>query len=318
MKKKMFFSLLIILTVIIIFSAAATCSFCGFSFTSGDEDAGDAIDQDDPDQGSAADTGGSGQGSGSSGGQDTGNSSHSDNQDGSAQGSSQDQQQEEDDYGDTDEGSQSGEQAAVDEVDDSAENADERQTREWDLPIVVSETGTIAYDLDSNEVDYFRAGNVEFGYGSGTVWGYESENGESTPGYKSHFTRSGFISFDITPLAGSQIEDAVLSLSSPTIKGDPSYFDNMYINIINWGTGPPPLNMFTTEGTIVQGFPIGSGGNIMCNNNILKTGLQQAVDNNNPRFQLRLFFAGYFSMEDDTEDSWTYSTNNIRLNVKFR
>lgn len=313
----MFFSLLIILTVIIIFSAAATCSFCGFSVNLGDEGIGDNIDRDDTDQETAADSGGSVQGSSSSGGQDTGNSSNSDNQDGSDQDSSQGQQ-ERDDPEDTDEDSQSGEQAEGDEMDNSAENADERELKEWDLPIVASETGSISYDLDSDEVNFFRAGEVEFGYSSGTVWGYETESGESTPSYMAHSTSSGFISFDITPLAGSQIEDAVLSLSSPTIKGDPSYFDNIYINIINWGTGPPPLNMFTAEGTIVQGFPIGSGGNIMCNNNILKTGLQQAVDNNNPRFQLRLFFAGYFSMEDDVVDTWTYNTNNIRLNVRFR
>ena len=186
------------------------------------------------------------------------------------------------------------------------EEDNEPTVREREVLLINSETGTMYKEIYIGELN-FSDGYLAVGYDSF----YPSED---------YFTiQKIFISFDISSLSGATIQDAVLSLGGCTVYGDPSYFKNMYINIINWGPGQPPFNFFDSAGIVVPPpYPSSSDGNIRCNSVELLNGLQNAINNNNSRFQLRLHFSGtlkntYFNIDD----LWHYKKDNVMLNIKY-
>ncbi len=125
----------------------------------------------------------------------------------------------------------------------------------------------------------------------------------------------GFISFDITGLAGKTINAATLTLSSAAIQGDPlAYLDSFWINVVDWGAEPITQNDFNLTGIAIQSF---NSSNITCTADKLKSELQKAINSGKSRFQIRVHFAGPYTDNDSSRDGWEYTQSNINLNVKF-
>jgi len=125
----------------------------------------------------------------------------------------------------------------------------------------------------------------------------------------------GFISFDITGIAGKTIEAATLTLSSAAVQGNPlAYLDAFWINVVEWGAGPIVQSDFTLPGTAIQSF---NSSSVTCTAEKLKTELQKAINNGKTRFQVRVHFSGPYTDNDDSSDGWEYTQANVKLNVKY-
>ncbi|MBN2073337.1 MAG: PKD domain-containing protein, partial [Actinobacteria bacterium] len=126
---------------------------------------------------------------------------------------------------------------------------------------------------------------------------------------------AGFVSFDISDIAGSTIESATLSFTGASQSGSPlTVFDSLYINVLEWGAEPINENEFTKVGVAVASYKSSS---ITCNVSKLKEELQKAISSGKSRFQIRIHFSGPYTDNDDEKDGWSYSQGSVKLNVTF-
>jgi len=152
--------------------------------------------------------------------------------------------------------------------------------------------------------------------------GYLEHGGETYPGGNIYAGDSadnkpcmGFISFDITGLAGKTINTATLTLSNAAVQGDPlSYLDAFWVNAVEWGAEPIIQSDFSLPGTSIQSF---NSSNITCTAAKLKSELQKAINNGKSRFQIRVHFSGPWTDNDGSRDGWEYTQANVNLNVKY-
>ena len=114
----------------------------------------------------------------------------------------------------------------------------------------------------------------------------------------------GFISYDITPLAGVTIESAILTLAPFRGGGDPSSFYPICLYATSWGTRSLTQSDFALAGILVgQSY----SENIECTTDSLKDELQRAIDDGKDRFQLMFYFTGIETDSDNQWDGWSYS-----------
>ncbi len=171
--------------------------------------------------------------------------------------------------------------------------------------------GTIAIDQDPVDINLPRkeneGGYIEFG--GGTFTGGDIYAGDSD----SNKPCSGFISFDISGLAGKTVDSAALTFSNSSVSGDPlSFFESLWINVLDWGAEPIVQNDFN-----LSGIPIASYGtpNITCNVSKLAEELQKAINAGKSRFQIRIHFSGPYTDDDNSSDGWKYTQSNVNMNV---
>ena len=130
----------------------------------------------------------------------------------------------------------------------------------------------------------------------------------------------GFISFDISMLSDINIDEAILNLDG-WYNGDVSFYNKFWINSIYWGPNPiDTVNrmILTGGGTVIEGYPTTSGNwDIICYNEILLNEIQKAIDENKPRFQIRIHFSGPITDNDGSPDNWIYNLDNSSLKIKY-
>ncbi len=144
--------------------------------------------------------------------------------------------------------------------------------------------GTIVVDQESTNLNLPRkeneGGYIEFE--GGTFAGGDIYSGDSD----SNKPSSGFISFDITSLAGKTVDSASLTLTNSSVSGDPlAFFESLWINTLDWGAESINQNDFS-----LSGIPIASYNtpNITCNVSKLTEELQKAINAGKSRFQIRI------------------------------
>ena len=120
----------------------------------------------------------------------------------------------------------------------------------------------------------------------------------------------GFISYDITPLAGVTIESVILTLAPFRGCGDPSSFYPISIFVTGWGAEPIIRSDFDLSGILVGQF---SNENIECTTDSLKDELQRSIDDGKNRFQLMFYFTGLETDSDNQWDGWSYSAQDDDL-----
>jgi hypothetical protein len=126
----------------------------------------------------------------------------------------------------------------------------------------------------------------------------------------------GFISFDITPLAGKTITAASLTFTGSSVQGNPlSYCDSFWLNTVDWGAEAIVQGDFNLPGTAIQSFtsPV-----ITCNADKLKSEIQNAINSGKTRFQIRVHFAGPYTNNNSAKDGWEYAQQSISLSVSYQ
>jgi hypothetical protein len=126
----------------------------------------------------------------------------------------------------------------------------------------------------------------------------------------------GYISFDITGLAGAIINNATLTFNIKQKWGDPSVFTSMWVGVVEWGAHPIVLSDYDLAGIGVQSFLTTGDGNLTCNAGALKTQLQNAITAGKTRFQIRIHMASAGS-NNNTWDGFEYNQSGVNLNVNY-
>ena len=154
----------------------------------------------------------------------------------------------------------------------------------------------------------------EEGYVS--TWPSSSTGNIAAGDHTENASHRGFMSFDITNLAGATIQDAKLTLNYASIFGDLSNFGELWIEAVDHGADPLVFQDYYLTGTPIQSFPASGIGNITCTSPNLKTQLQNAINAGKLRFQLRIRFS--VPTDGDKVMDWLgYQAQNITLNVTF-
>jgi hypothetical protein len=127
----------------------------------------------------------------------------------------------------------------------------------------------------------------------------------------------GFASFNITGISGAEIQSATLTFHITKRYHDPSFYGDLYINVVDWGAESITQADFGTSGIPIEGFSSSGDGNITCNANKLKEELQKAIDDGKSRFQIRIHFTGPFSDNDAEIDGWKYNQSSVNLHIEY-
>ncbi|HAJ95722.1 MAG TPA: hypothetical protein DCP02_05765 [Actinobacteria bacterium] len=154
-----------------------------------------------------------------------------------------------------------------------------------------------------------------FKYSNGG-WGYNDSGIFPGEGLADEVTTMGFISIDITSLASTNLEDAVLTMNCLEIYGDTSAFNKFYIGSLYWGEKRPGIEEYDSAiNRKIAEYPSSGNGNITCDNPVLKEEIQKAINQGKSRFQLKVYFSG--SNINDQRDGRYYSKSDIILAVKY-
>jgi len=161
-----------------------------------------------------------------------------------------------------------------------------------DVPYVASESGYIVKDLEAK--------------GSGVTGAFIGDSDTN------RFCR-GYMSYDITSLAGVTVTDASITFTMGTTYGTPS-FGNIWVGVVEWGAEPLEISDYNLPGIAIQNF---TGPSFTCSNQILIDELQDAIDDGKSRFQVRIHFPTNTSDGDSQWTGWLYDKDEIILNVVY-
>ncbi len=123
----------------------------------------------------------------------------------------------------------------------------------------------------------------------------------------------GFVSFDISGLAGRTVTFASLVFHDPIQWGDPASLVSLIsIELVDWGNDALELEDYfllsTTLGSII-------GPDFMVGPLIMVDYLQDAIDSGKDRFQVRIHNTGLMTNNNNAMDAWGYRVDLVNLNV---
>ena len=125
----------------------------------------------------------------------------------------------------------------------------------------------------------------------------------------------GYMSYDITGLAGVTVTDAKLTFTLKQYWGDPTFYSFFYIGSLYWGTIPISQSLSSVPIEVIQTFNSLGSGNFTCTASKLKEELQKAINDGKTRFQIRTYFTGSTTDNDGVWDGWEYDQSGVVLNV---
>ncbi len=125
----------------------------------------------------------------------------------------------------------------------------------------------------------------------------------------------GYMSYDITSLAGATVTDAKLTFTLKQDRGDPTFYLYLYIGSLSWGPNPIYQGLSSIPSIGIQGFSSSGSGSFTCTDPKLKEELQKAINDGETRFQIRVYFTGVQTDNDTDWDGWEYDQSGAVLNV---
>jgi len=165
------------------------------------------------------------------------------------------------------------------------------------LDVVPEETGQIA-----NNEDWATLADIYIGDGGGDRY------------------VNGYISFNITYLAGVEVVSATLTMDLDRECGDRSYLGNLRIGTLDYGTGP-----FTVPSSVsIRDIPAklliqlpNSTTDVSYSSNELADELQKNINAASDRFQLKIYWSHPHTDEDGIADGLLYLQGDIYLIVQY-
>jgi hypothetical protein len=160
------------------------------------------------------------------------------------------------------------------------------------LPLVYSEGGYIE-----------RSGYINSG---GCLYVGDSNNNRNCNGY---------LSFDISGIAGSSIQSASLTFNLSNTYGSPSpFFTNISIFALYWGASPLTGAVDDTPAFNVDYL---ASPSFVSTSSLIASRLQDAINSGRNRFQLRIGVIPGWSDSNNAWDGWEYQQSNISLNINY-
>jgi len=166
------------------------------------------------------------------------------------------------------------------------------------LNAVVRETGSI--NIGGSEGDDTYTGEMYIGD--------SGDNGMST----------AHLSFNITDLAGVEVESATLTMEIFEVVGDNiSFLDYLRIATTNYGARPLRVSDASITGNRIAQLP-NSTTNISCSSSELINELQRKIDASTDRFQLKIYWSNPNSNDDGGPDGLKYQVEDVSLTIQYR
>lgn len=130
---------------------------------------------------------------------------------------------------------------------------------------------------------------------------------------------SGFVSFDISSLIGVEIVSAYLTMNFDTdfvISGDRSHLGNLRIGVLDYGTGVLSPSAADIPADLIKQFP-NSTTDISFSGSELVVPLQENIDQEKERFQLKIYWSNPGNNNDGIADYVQYLKNDIFLDLGY-
>ncbi|GAI67051.1 unnamed protein product, partial [marine sediment metagenome] len=123
----------------------------------------------------------------------------------------------------------------------------------------------------------------------------------------------GFMSFDITGIAGATVTDVTLTLDPEQVRGDPTFLGSLWIDVVDWGAGPLVMADYNIGYVGIESF---NDPDITCTHSKLKAELQKAIDDGKSRFQIRIRFTRFKSIQEgDSRTGLLYRKDSKRITL---
>lgn len=145
---------------------------------------------------------------------------------------------------------------------------------------------------------------------------FAGDSGAPNADYAGNKGVRGYISYDISSLAGVTVTDAELTFNLKQLFGDPSSFGHLFISRVKWGQEQLTVDDFDLAGAPICDFAGYGTGDLLCDSPQLVDQLQDSIDNGDQRFQLRINFAN-LSDGDNNWDGLEYDQSDINLFVEY-
>lgn len=117
-------------------------------------------------------------------------------------------------------------------------------------------------------------------------------------------TFRGFLSFDISSLAGKEVASAEMKFEQFHIEGDPySIIEKIWVEAVYWGTDDINLQDYNLPGVILGEYDIPT---FTCSSIQLRDALNLAIDDGHDRFQIRLRHMGFQTNHNGIVDTIRY------------
>ncbi|HAJ95278.1 MAG TPA: hypothetical protein DCP02_03495 [Actinobacteria bacterium] len=180
----------------------------------------------------------------------------------------------------------------VDDDEEEVEQPGEPEQFTADIPLVVSECGNVIDDTAHFDPVI-----------------YPGDSGEQDLEVR------GFISFDISGLAGATVMESKISATADAVFGKPFVtYGPLIVKAVYWGLGA-----FSPADRDLDGVELGnySKKNFGIQNRNLKEDLQRAIDSGGGRYQLIFYFEMNETDGDSQADNITYYLEDISLNITY-
>lgn len=125
----------------------------------------------------------------------------------------------------------------------------------------------------------------------------------------------GFLSFDISSLAGKVVVAAEMEFEPVYITNDPySLIEKIWVDAVYWGTDDIILGDYDLPGVLLGEYDIPI---FTCSSIELKDALNQAINDGHDRFQIRLRHKGFQSNQNWTMDALNYGVTAVKFIVTY-
>jgi hypothetical protein len=135
--------------------------------------------------------------------------------------------------------------------------------------------------------------------------------------YSNNKPVKGFVSFNISNMAGHKVRQATLVFTNPLKWGDPTFnlIQKIRVEVVDWGSDGLKTADFDISG--IELLNSSYNPDFTFTNQEIKDTLQDAIDNSKDRYQIRVYHSGSPTNNNNTQDTWSYSVNNISLQVQY-
>ena len=141
----------------------------------------------------------------------------------------------------------------------------------------------------------------------------ESNSGIYAGDSNTNKTCRGYMSYDITSLAGATVTDASVTFPLNDQYGNPT-FGNLWVVVVDWGAESLILSDYNLVGVGIENF---GSTSFTCSNQKLIDEIQDAIDDGKPRFQVRIHYVSEGTDSDGSWDGLFYTKNTVVLNVVY-
>jgi hypothetical protein len=172
---------------------------------------------------------------------------------------------------------------------------------------VVSAVTSLNVPKKTNEGGYIESGGPA--YAGGDIFVGDSVGNKPV---------RGFVSFDISTLAGKTIDSASVTFSLKETWGTAGIFGVLWVGVVDWGAEPIVLADYLLGGIGIQSFDPAAGGSFTCSAESLKTQLQNAITAGKSRFQIRIHWGSEGTNSNGAWDGWEYDQSaGVNLNITY-